>query len=240
QFREVIGARFERRLPVQYVFQELTTLPPGFSVPAGRSKPWGTTHAILMAEDAVREPFAAINADDFYGADSYRSLAAYLSSGSPDYAMVGFVLRNTLSDFGSVARGVCQTDAAGHLTAITELTKLERDGASAKNTEPSGYVSRLSGNEPVSMNFWGFTPAVFPQLRQVFTGLLEKNGQDQKAECYIPNTVGDLIKAGQARVKVLPTNASWFGVTYRDDRPRVVESIRQLIARGDYPEKLWP
>ncbi len=239
QFREVIGARFEQRLPVEYVFQELTTLPGGFSVPAGRAKPWGTTHAILMAEAAVREPFAAINADDFYGADCYRSLAAHLASGSPDYAMVGFVLRNTLSDFGSVARGVCQTDATGHLTAITELTKIERDGAAAKNTDLSGQIARLTGNEAVSMNFWGFTPAVFPQLREVFAQFLRENAQDQKAECYIPNTVGALINAGQARVKVLSTTASWFGVTYREDRPRVIESIRQLIARGDYPEKLW-
>lgn len=239
QFREVIGARFDKRLPVQYVFQELARLPGGFAVPAGRSKPWGTTHAILMAADAVHEPFAAINADDFYGAHAYRTLAEHLGSGSPDFAMVGYILRNTLSAFGSVARGVCQTDANGNLTHINELTRIERDGpGAAKNTEGT-LITRLTGDEPVSMNFWGFTPAVFPQLREVFDAFLRQSGQDLKAECYIPNTVGALIKAGKARVKVLPTTASWFGVTYREDRPRVVESIRQLIARGDYPEKLW-
>lgn len=239
QFKEIVGARFEKRIPVEYVFQELTTLPPGFTVPPGRTKPWGTTQAILMAAEVVREPFAAINADDFYGAQSFQLLAQQLSSGSPDYAMVGFILRNTLSDFGSVARGVCQVGDDGLLQTVTELTKIERAGNGAQNTNPTGQVTRLTGDEAVSMNMWGFTPAIFPQLQTHFTAFLKKSGQELKAESYIPSVVNELIVAGQARVKVLRTHDSWFGVTYREDRPRVVESIRQLIARGDYPEALW-
>jgi hypothetical protein len=238
QFKEIIGARFEKRMPVEYVFQELTHLPPGFTVPDGRTKPWGTTHAILMAADAIREPFAAINADDFYGAEGYRLLAQHLASGSPDYAMVGFILRSTLSDFGSVARGVCRVDGDNFLQTVEEMTRLERDGGGAKNHEP-GKIIRLTGDEAVSMNMWGFTPAVFPQLKTHFHGFLQKSGGEAKSESFIPSTVNDLVVARQARVKVLRTNDSWFGVTYREDRPRVVESIRQLIARGDYPERLW-
>ena len=239
QFKEIVGARFEKRIAVEYVFQELDELPPEFSVPAGRTKPWGTAHAILMAADTVREPFAAINADDFYGAESYRLLAQHLQSGTADYAMVGFVLRNTLSDFGSVARGVCQVDPENYLQGVVELTKIERDGAGARDTNAAGNVITLTGDEAVSMNLWGFTPGVFPQLRQSFQEFLERYGWDMKSEFYIPSAVNSLVVARKARVKVLRTNASWFGVTYREDRPRVVESIRQLIARGDYPEKLW-
>ena len=240
QFREIVGERFEKRVAVDYVFQALEDIPPQFTVPAGRTKPWGTTQAILLAADAVNEPFAAINADDFYGADAYRSLAGHLTSGSPDYSMVGFVLRNTLSDFGSVARGVCQVSDDGYLEHIAELTKVERDGNGARNTDAAGKVTKLTGDEPVSMNFWGFTPQVFDQLRENFEKFLGSSGTDLKSECYIPNTVGELVRAGQARVKVLHSRDSWFGVTYREDRPRVVESIRGLIAEGLYPEKLWP
>ena len=239
QFKEIIGARFEKRVAVEYVFQELDKLPREFSLPAGRTKPWGTTHAILMAEDAVKEPFAAINADDFYGRQAYQLLASHLTSGSPDYAMVGFILKNTLSDFGSVARGVSRTDANDYLTSVVEMMKIERDGAVAKNTDADGKITPLTGDEAVSMNFWGFTPALFPQLRVKFTEFLKKSGGELKSECYIPSTVNDLVIAGQAKVKVLRTHDSWFGVTYREDRPMVVESVRKLIARGEYPEKLW-
>ena len=239
QFKEIVGARFEKRIPVEYVFQEMTKLPPGFSVPDGRTKPWGTTHAILMAADAIHEPFAAINADDFYGAEGYCLLAQHLKSGSPDYAMVGFILRNTLSDFGSVARGVCRVEGDDYLQTVVELTKIERDGTGAKDTSPAGQIIRLTGEEAVSMNMWGFTPDVFPQLKAHFHEFLKKSGNELKSENYIPSTVNDLVVGGKARVKVLRTNDSWFGVTYREDRPRVVESIRQLITRGDYPEKLW-
>ena len=239
QFKEIIGARFEKHIAVEYVFQELTRLPPGFALPAGRSKPWGTAHAILMAADIVREPFAAINADDFYGAQSYRLLAQHLTSGSPEYAMVGFTLRNTLSDFGSVARGVCRVNGDNCLQSVVELTKIERDGKGAKDTSATGQITRLSGEEAVSMNMWGFTPALFPQLQTYFEAFMKRSGHELKSECYIPSAVNDLVMAGQAKVRVLRTGDSWFGVTYREDRPRVAESVRQLVTRGDYPEKLW-
>ena len=239
-FRETVGARFEKRVAVEYVFQSLEDIPEPFKIPEGRTKPWGTTQAILIAGDVIREPFAAINADDFYGPQSYRELAAHLISGTPDYCMVGFVLRNTLSDFGSVARGVCKVGSDGYLQHIVELTKIVRDGNGAKDTDAAGNVTTLSGDESVSMNMWGFTPAVFDQLRENFDNFLTKNGSDLKAECYIPMTVGELVKANQARVKVLRTNDSWFGVTYREDRPRVIDSVRGLIAQGLYPETLWP
>jgi len=238
-FREIVGQRFEQRLPVHYVFQEIGDLPPGFSVPPNRAKPWGTAQAVLAGESAIQEPFAAINADDFYGAQSFRLLARHLSSGSADYAMAGFTLRQTLSEFGSVARGVCEVGPDGYLKSVVELTRIERDGAEVKNTDAAGRVTKLTGEEAVSMNFWGFTPAVFPLLRAKFAAFLEKNERDQKAECYIPSAVNELVVAGQARVKVLRTGDPWFGVTYREDRPRVVESIRQLVSRGDYPERLW-
>ena len=238
-FREVVGSRFEKRIAVEYVFQELDKLPAGHTLPAGRTKPWGTTHAILMAEEAIREPFAAINADDFYGQNAYRLIAQHLASGSPDYAMAGFILKNTLSDHGSVARGVSRTDANQYLTSVVEMMKIERDGSGAKNTDAAGNVTKLSGEEAVSMNFWGFTPALFPQIKAAFEKFLTQSGREQKSECYIPSTVNELVTSGQARVKVLRSPDSWFGVTYREDRPQVVESIRQLIAKGDYPEKLW-
>jgi hypothetical protein len=239
QFREVVGSRFEQRIAVDYVFQELDKLPAGHSLPAGRTKPWGTTHAILMAELTVKEPFAAINADDFYGRNAYSVMARHLTSSTTDYAMVGFTLKNTLSDHGSVARGVSRTNSEGYLTSIVEMLKIEREGTGAKDTDADGKITQLTGDEAVSMNFWGFTPALFPQLRVEFEKFLRKSGGELKSECYIPSTVGDLVTSGQAKVKVLRSPDSWFGVTYREDRPTVVESIRQLIAKGDYPEKLW-
>jgi hypothetical protein len=238
-FKETVGARFERRIPVEYAFQELDKIPAPFAVPAGRTKPWGTTQAVLMAADAIQEPFAVINADDFYGAESYRVLAEHLTSGSEDYAMVGFTLRNTLSDFGSVARGVCRVSDSGYLEKIEELTSIERDGDGGKNTAPDGTVRKLSGEEPVSMNYWGFTPRIFGQLGDVFKSFLERSGTDMKSESYVPMSVGELVAKGEARVKVLRSSDPWFGVTYREDRPRVVESIRRLIDAGAYPETLW-
>ncbi|MGD0800336.1 MAG: sugar phosphate nucleotidyltransferase [Terracidiphilus sp.] len=238
-FKEIVGRRFEKRVAVDYVFQELDKLPPEFSVPAGRTKPWGTTHAILMAAGAINEPFAVINADDFYGAEGYRELARQLQSGATDYAMVGFVLRNTLSDFGSVARGVCQVSGDGFLQGVVELTKIERDGVCAKNTDASGQVTKLTGDEVVSMNMWGFTPHIFAKLQADFQDFLEANSSNLRAECFIPSTVNELILTGEARIKVLRANDTWFGVTYREDHPRVVDSISRLIRDGAYPKQLW-
>jgi UTP-glucose-1-phosphate uridylyltransferase len=239
EFRHIFGARFEKSVAVEYAYQELDQLPPGFEVPAGRSKPWGTAHAILVTEGVIHEPFAVINADDFYGAEGYRVLARHLQSGSPDYAMVGFVLRNTLSDFGSVARGVCQVSGDGYLQDVVEMTKIERDGAQARNTDAAGQVTMLTGDEVVSMNMWGFTPRIFGHLREYFEKFLELHSADVKAECFIPSAVNELVLTGRARVKVLPTNDSWFGITYREDHPRVVASISRLIQGGTYPERLW-
>jgi len=208
-------------------------------VPAGRTKPWGTTHAILLTENVIHEPFAVINADDFYGAGGYQALAKHLQAGAPEYAMVGFVLRNTLSEFGTVARGVCRVSDTGYLENVNELTAIARDGAHAKNTDSEGRETRLEGDEAVSMNMWGFTPRIFGQLQVNFKKFLELNGSALKSECYIPTTVNELVLAGEAQVKVLRSDDSWFGVTYREDHPRVVESIARLIRSGAYPEKLW-
>ena len=238
-FREIIGARFEKRLPVEYVFQELDQLPREFSVPPDRKKPWGTGHAILAAADAIHEPFGVMNADDFYGASSFRVLAEHLNSGSRDYAMMGFILRNTLSEFGSVARGACRVAGDSYLESVTELTGIVKNGAAAIYPDRAGIVHQLSGDETVSMNMWGFTPTLFGHLQRMFSEFLEIRGQDEKAEFYIPAAVNALVSTGRERCKVLRTPDSWFGVTYRGDRPHVVEGVRALIAHGDYPRNLW-
>ena len=239
-FRQVVGARFESRIAVEYVFQEMDMLPRGFSVPPGRTKPWGTTHAILAAASAVHEPFAVINADDFYGMQSYRVLASHLRSGTQDYAMVGFVLRNTLSDFGAVSRGICQVSDDGALHGVVELTHIQRDGQGASNTDATGRVTRLAGDEIVSMNMWGFTPAIFSQLQQKFQSFLVLNGADTRSESYLPTAVNELVLDGMARVKVLRSNDTSFGFTYCEDHPRIAASISRLIRGGQYPERLWP
>src|SRR6185437_1941621 len=234
-FKEFVGARFEKHIPIEYAYQELDKIPSGFQVPAGRTKPWGTTQAVLMTEGMINEPFAMINADDFYGAESYRVLAEHLKSGSEDYAMVGFVLRNTLSDFGTVARGVCHVSEDGYLKDITELKSIEREGSHITNIDAEGQETVLTGNETVSMNLWGFTPTVFPQLCEHFERFLKRYSGDLKAECYLPSSVNTLIHSGHARVKVLRSCDAWFGVTYREDHWRVVESVTRLIEQGTYP-----
>jgi UTP-glucose-1-phosphate uridylyltransferase len=238
-FRERVAARFEKYIAVEYVSQELDKLPAGFSVPSGRTKPWGTTHAVLMAAQTIQEPFAVINADDFYGAHSYRVLVDHLQSGSQDYAMVGFVLRNTLSNFGSVARGICNLGSDNTLQSVVELTHLERDGDAARNIDAAGCVTNLTGDELVSMNMWGFTPQVFSQLREEFERFLVHRGSELQSECYLPSTVNALVSSGHVRVNVLRSSDSWFGVTYREDHAHVVESIGRLIREGYYPERLW-
>jgi len=237
-FKERIEAHFGRRLPIEFVYQEVTGIPPGFHVPHGRTKPWGTTHAILTASQAIQEPFAVINVGDFYGSESFRTLAQHLRAGTGDYAMVGYVLRNTLFDFGQAARAICHVDAHDWLESITELKNVERDGGHARNADAAGKETRLTGDEIVSMNMWGFTPRIFGQLQEQFTQFLEENGADQQAECSIPNTVNELLRAGELRAKVLHCCEAWFGVTYREDYSRAVGSIRRLIEAGYYPRKL--
>ncbi len=238
-FRRTIGARFEEHLAVDYVFQEMDKLPKSFRAPEGRTKPWGTTHAVLMATDAIHEPFAVINADDFYGASSYQLLARHLESGTKDYAMVGFVLRNTLSEFGPVARGVCRVSDDGYLKDIVEMKSIQRRESKITNVTAEAPQIVLSGEESVSMNMWGFSTAIFAQLKESFRQFLTHHADDRAAECYLPSSVHTLIQSGEAHVKVLRSNDAWFGVTYRDDRTQVAESILRLIEAGAYPRQLW-
>jgi NDP-sugar pyrophosphorylase family protein len=238
-FKRAIESKFEKRIAIDYVFQEFGKLTPGFSVPEGRTKPWGTTHAILMAANLIHEPFAVINADDFYGAASFRAMANHLQSGTPDYGMVGYILRDTLTEFGAVARGICHVDEQGYLKDITELKAIEREGTHVTNVDEEGKVTSLTGGEVVSMNMWGFPPQVFSLLHRHFQDFLRKHGSDLKAECYIPSTVNELLVEKQAKVKVLRPGDKWFGVTYREDHPRVVHHILQLIEGGSYPRRLW-
>ncbi len=239
EFRQKVGARFEHVVDVSYVLQEMEQLPEGFHVPAGRTKPWGTTHAVLAAAGTIDGPFAVINADDFYGAESYRLLAEHLRNATKEHALVGYVLRRTLSEYGAVARGVCKVDAAGQLRGVTEMTQIERVGAHIRNTAADGTVTELTGEELVSMNLWGLRAEIFPLLRERFAAFLREHGAELKSECYLPATVNDLIGAGKAAVRVLPTPEAWFGVTYQEDKPEVVASVRRLIEAGRYPERLW-
>ncbi|MBI5705918.1 MAG: NTP transferase domain-containing protein [Armatimonadetes bacterium] len=238
-FREAVGSRFESKLDVDYAFQELNQLPPGFVLPEGRTKPWGTTHAILAAENQIHGQFAAINADDFYGRGAFQALAGHFASGSPDYAMVGFTLRNTLSEHGSVARGLCRVDESGYLTHIEEVTKIEREGLGGRYMDDAGKAHHLTGDEAVSMNFWGFDPTCFERFRKYFSDFLSASIGSEKSEFYIPSAIKSAIDEGSARVRVLRAESQWFGVTYREDKPSVVQGVQLLIAGGAYPERLW-
>ena len=238
-FREQIGARYTGRIAVDYVLQSLERLPSPFHPPSGREKPWGTGHAVWCARELIQEPFAVINADDFYGADSFGQLAGFLQkspAGSgqiplPGYALVGFTLANTLSEHGAVSRGVCTEDATGRLRSISEHT-----GITPADVGPG---KKFSGAEIVSMNCWGFTPAFFTGLDAQFRDFLAMRGNELKAEFYLPVAVSGLIGRGEAVVHVLPTQSTWFGVTYRDDKPRVAQALAGLIRAGLYPAKLW-
>lgn len=241
EFRAKIGARYEGRIAVDYVFQQLDALPAGFAVPEGRQKPWGTAHAIWCARKALHGPFAAINADDFYGTKSYEIVGKFLKSGPADttrFCMAGYRLSNTLSEHGSVARGVCEVDQAGRLLHIVECTGIE-GGEPIHQKEADGSVRTFTGEESVSMNFWGLTPAVFPLLENQLKAFLKEKSTDPKAECYIPMAIGEMVTRGQATLDVLPTDGSWFGVTYREDKPVVMESLAALHAEGAYPTPLW-
>jgi len=240
-FRAIADRHFAGRVAVDYVFQELDRLPPGLSVPTDRKKPWGTGHAVLCCHEMVRGPFGVINADDFYGRGSFEVLASFLRRADPsaaEYALVGFTLRNTLSEHGSVARGICEVDASGRLISIVERLKVEKTGDTARYEE-NGTWYPLSGDEPVSMNMWAFTPRIFESLEEDFRAFLRTEGSNPKAEFLVPTHVGRLVKEGRASVRVLPTSETWFGVTYPADKPAVAAGIRRLIAEGRYPENLW-
>lgn len=243
-FKSSVGSRFAGKIEVDYAFQKLDDLPEGFTIPEGRTKPWGTAHAVRAARHVTDGSFAVINADDFYGADAYQSIARWFASTVEDpainhYSMVGYPLRNTLSDHGAVNRGVCQTDAGGLLTDVEEVVDISRDADGVvRGTWLDGQRREVSDTCPVSMNFWGFTRSFFDQVEEHFAAFLRERGGEQKSECYIPTVVDDFIRRGKADCRVLDTTSSWFGVTYPDDKPHVVASIAKLIEAGDYPSPL--
>jgi NDP-sugar pyrophosphorylase family protein len=244
-FRAAVGSKYEGRVQVEYVFQQLEELPPGFAAPPGRTKPWGTAHAIWCARRAIAEPFVSINADDYYGKQGFRALAAELGRPAavddvPSYAMVGYPILGTLSEHAAVTRGICEIDAAGNLQAIVERMKVERTATGARYLDESGTAHALTGREVVSMNFWGFTPAVFDQLEDELISFLEAQlGAPGNSECLIPVVVGQLLREEEARVRVLPTSDAWFGVTHPEDKPTVMKTLREMVARGDYPSPIW-
>lgn len=242
-FKEIIGKRFEGKIHIDYAFQELNALPAGVTVSPERKKPWGTGHAILVCKDIIKTPFAVINADDFYGRSGFKLLGEYLQTSKDtdkaDYSMTGFVLRNTLSEHGTVARGVCKTDANGYLKDVVEMTKIEKVKNAARNMNEDGSFTELTADETVSMNMWGFTPSIFKHLEAQFKDFLKAKSQDLKAEFFIPTVVNNLINAGEATVKVMKSEDSWFGITYKEDKPMVVSSINDLIKKGAYSSKLF-
>ncbi|WP_430810451.1 MULTISPECIES: nucleotidyltransferase family protein [unclassified Carboxylicivirga] len=243
-FAEAFKARFEPRLAgkikTEYVYQDLNKLPAGFNVPEGREKPWGTGHAILMAKDAIKEPFAIINADDFYGREAYKQVVDFMntSKSASEYAMVGYALKNTLSEHGTVSRGVCETNADDLLRKVVERTKIGCEGDKIFFYE-GDEKTELTGNEAVSMNFWAFKPEYFQHLESAFVDFLKEKGQEMKSEFYFNSVADAMIQKGEATTKVIRTDAKWFGVTYKEDKPMVQDKLNKLIADGIYPEKLW-
>lgn len=243
-FADEFKARFDDKLKgkieVEYVYQELIKLPEGYVCPADREKPWGTGHAILMAKDVIHEPFAAINADDFYGAPAFQTIADFFASEVSEnkYSMVGYLIKNTLSENGTVSRGICKTDAGQNLVEITERHQIARYGESIAFVDDDKKVN-IDDNTPASMNFWGFHPSLFVHLENQFKAFLDEKMMLPKSEFYIPSVVFELIKSGEVKTKVLQADSPWFGVTYPDDKPYVMEQIQKLTAAGIYPEKLW-
>jgi hypothetical protein len=244
-FRQRVGRKVEKHCETAYVFQNLADLPAGFAVSPARTKPWGTAHATLSCREVVRTPFAVINADDFYGPSAYQALIHHLrdardDNGLYDYGMVGYLLENTLSEHGHVARGICTVDRDGYLTDIHERTRIVKFGEGARYSEDGEHWIELPRSTTVSMNMWGFTPNLFPELEARFHRFLLQNRTNlETAEFFLPEVVGDLIREGRATVKVLPSSERWFGVTYPQDKPMVEGAIRDLIRRGVYPDDLW-
>ena len=241
-FREKVLNKYINHIPVELVFQSPDKLPEGFTCPADRVKPWGTNHAVMMGRCAINEPFAVINADDFYGRDSFAVLGRWLTEvegKNNQYCMVGYRVGNTLSESGSVSRGVCSMDENRMLTDVVERTKIERIDGTVKYLDENEQWVAIEDNTPVSMNMWGFTPDYFAHSEEAFVEFLNENIGNLKSEFYIPTVVNKLIKRGQSTVEVLDTTASWFGVTYAEDRPSVVDKIKALVDAGEYPAKLF-
>jgi len=243
-FREIIGDRISAQIEVEYVYQELDALPEGYTCPAERSKPWGTGHAVLSCLGTVKEPFVVINADDYYGKEAFKVTHDFLvkaaEKGSKgEYCMAGFVIGNTLSDNGIVTRGLCQVDACGNLLSVEEMYAIERKGDIAAAKNGAGEPVEIALNSPVSMNMWGFTPDFLETLENGFVEFLKENSENPKAEYLLPGAVSVLLEEKKASVKVLPTNDKWFGVTYKEDKEKVVQSLQELIDRGQYPASLY-
>lgn len=243
-FRERVVSRLEPHLPISLVYQDLTDLPEGFTIPSSRTKPWGTGHAVLAARAEITEPFCVINADDFYGREAFAAMASFLhqprpATGPLPLSMCGYELRRTLSEHGKVARGLCTTTPDGLLSKVEELTDIYATPTGAENRPPDAPVQVLTGLETVSMNMWGFHPEVFPAFTAGFAEFLNVHLLDPKAEYYIPLAVDRLLQAGTATCAVLPTPAQWFGVTYQEDKPRVQASLQAIVADGTYPAPLW-
>ena len=242
-FRKKIISKYENHIPVEVVFQSIDKLPEGFTCPAERVKPWGTNHAVLMGKEVIREPFAVINADDFYGRDSFAVIGKFLSElpegAKNTYCMVGFRVGNTLSESGTVARGICSTDENRHLTTVVERTEIMRINGVVSYKDENGDWVGIEDNTPVSMNMWGFTPDYFNYSEEYFIDFLKENIDKPKAEYYIPLMVNKLINDGTATVEVLDTTSRWFGVTYAADRQGVVDKLQALADSGEYPSKLF-
>lgn len=244
-FRKKIISKYEGHIPCEMVYQELDELPEGFTCPPDRTKPWGTNHAVMMGASVIKEPFAVINCDDFYGRSSFMAIGKYLSElpeGSKNaYCMVGFRISNTLSESGTVSRGLCTTNEQNKLTSVVERTKIQRLDGEVKYIDENGEWVSTPDNTPVSMNFWGFTPDYFEYSKEFFKTFLSdpKNMSNLKAEFYIPSMVDKLITDKTVTVEVLDTTSKWFGVTYPEDRQGVVDKLRALVDAGEYPEKLF-
>jgi hypothetical protein len=242
EFKEKVVAKYKNLVPVEIVFQELDYLPSGFTLNPEREKPWGTNHALIMGKTVINEPFGIINADDFYGRESYQLLAEQLKQiegKQREYCMIGYLLGNTLSDSGSVARGECEINAENYLTRITERTQIERINNFPSYKNEDGDWENLTDYTPVSMNMWGFTPDYFDLSEKHFIEFLNKNQNAPKAEFLIPTLVNELVEKNEIKVKLVNTPADWFGVTYIKDRPVTVEKIQKLIDEGIYPAKLF-
>ncbi len=241
-FRRVVLSKYADHVPCEVCFQGIDCLPEGFTRNPERTKPWGTNHAVLMAKDLIHEPFMVINADDFYGKESFEVMAKFLLSVNGkegEYCMAGYRVGNTLSEHGTVSRGVCATDKMGFLTDVVERTAIESKNGHIVFPDENGNEVEIPFDTPVSMNMWGFTPEYFKYTEEAFKEFLKVNGQELKTEFYIPTLVNDLIKAGKATCQVLDTPAKWFGVTYADDRQMVVDKIQALVDAGVYPNKLF-
>lgn len=243
EFRSSYVQKFPGHLKVDYVIQSIGNIPEGFELPLERVKPWGTAHAVLMARDAIKEPFAVINADDYYGRESYRIMHDFLVKSREEepgnYCMVGFELQKTVSEHGSVARGICQVDDRGFLNGMVERTKVFLQDGGIVFEDDDHTIHPLGGKDTVSMNLFGFTPDFFHHIEDIFRDFIKDNIDNPRAELYIPLVVDKLIKGGKARMSVLQTPESWFGVTYQEDKPKVLSAIRSLVDSGLYPEALW-